>query len=658
MTRLSARLFILFLLLGMSLVVSAGPVRGDVTVFCYHDVKPIDQGDLDPDSMAVSPANLLAHFDYLHANGFHPVSMDDLIAAREGRKPLPEKAVMLTFDDGYLSFYTEVYPLLKLYRFPAVLAIVGSWTDTPEGQKVRYGNELKDRSHFATWRQIKEMQDSGLVEIASHSFDLHKGISGNPAGSQQYAAITRQYGRAGYERDDAYRQRIRADLERNSSLIAEHLGKRPRVMVWPFGAHSRETQAIARSVGMPYSFTLVDDKPNRVAHLDRVHRILISANPPVSHLAYLLNAPPESSPTRAIHVDLDYVYDADPRQVERNLDRLIERVSRFQINTVFLQAFSDPDGNGEADALYFPNRYLPVRDDLFGRVAWQLRSRTGVNVYAWMPVLAFDLGDQRMARLAVRASRETSGKGEYRRLSPFSAEARAIVRDIYADLGRYTKIQGVLFHDDAYLRDDEDAHPAALSWYRKQGLPEDIDTLRADPKLLTRWTRLKTDHLIAFTHELTEAVRRYQPDIRSARNLYARPVLESESEQWFAQQLEPFVEAYDLTAIMAMPYMEGAEDPNQWLARLADEVKGRLPPFDPARPGRSSLAKVMLELQARDWRSGQPVDSRLLHGQVSFLLESGFNNIGYYPDDFHNNQPDQEIMNTVFSLRTFPYLQR
>ena len=52
-------------------------------------------------------------------------SVDDLLAARDGRKALPEKAVLLTFDDGYESFYTRVFPILKAFRFPAVLALVG-----------------------------------------------------------------------------------------------------------------------------------------------------------------------------------------------------------------------------------------------------------------------------------------------------------------------------------------------------------------------------------------------------------------------------------------------------------------------------------------------------------------------------------------------------
>src|SRR3546814_10193070 len=83
---------------------------------------------------------------------------------------------------------------------------------------------------------------------------------------------------------------------------------------------------------------------------------------------------------RAVHVDLDYVYDPDPAQTDRNLGILVQRIADMGVNTVFLQAFADPEGDGLVRSLYFPNRWLPMRADLFNRVAWQLRNRTGVRV--------------------------------------------------------------------------------------------------------------------------------------------------------------------------------------------------------------------------------------------------------------------------------------
>ena len=78
-----------------------------------------------------------------------------------------------------------------------------------------------------------------------------------------------------------------------------------------------------------------------------------------------------------MHVDLDYVYDPDPAQQTQNINRLIQRVYDMKISHVFLQAFADPQGDGRIKALYFPNRRLPVRADLFNFVSRQLQTRAG-----------------------------------------------------------------------------------------------------------------------------------------------------------------------------------------------------------------------------------------------------------------------------------------
>ena len=61
----------------------------------------------------------------------------------------------------------------------------------------------------------------------------------------------------------------------------------------------------------------------------------------------------------------------------KNVGALVQRIHDLQISTVFLQAFADPDASGIARQVYFPNSQLPVRADLFNRVAWQIKTRTG-----------------------------------------------------------------------------------------------------------------------------------------------------------------------------------------------------------------------------------------------------------------------------------------
>lgn len=620
------------------------PARAqEFMTLCYHDV--VDRLPA-PKADTISSTRLVQHFDWLRANGYTVVSIDDLLAARDGKRPLPAKAVLLTFDDGYESFYSRVFPLLKAFGYHAVLAVEGSWVDAPPDATVHYGNQVVPRSKFISWRQLREVQASGLVEIASHSYNLHHGIIANPQGNLEPAMTSRAYdpqtGR--YEDDATMLARIRTDLARNSNLLKQRLGVRPRVMVWPFGRFNQPGMKIAAELGMPVTLTL-ESGTSHTEDLQHIRRYLVPGDQKLEDLVWNMYHPDRVDPLRVIQVDLDYVYDKDPAQQKRNLDRLLDRIKDMHINTVFLQAFADPDGNGTADALYFPNRYLPVRADLFNRVAWQLKTRAGVKVYAWMPVLGYELGDPELT--VQTAPQGTPSTPAYRRLSPFNPKARAIVSGIYEDLARYAEFEGILFHDDGYLTDFEDASPTALAWYRDHWqLPGDIDAIHKDPALMQRWNRDKTEELINWTDALAKRVRVWRPTIKTARNLYAEVVLNPASEAWYAQNMKLTLARYDFAAVMAMPYLEGAQKPEQWLQGLVDAAK-RYP---------HGLERTIFELQSVDWRDhSKTVPASTLVQQMRLLQRLGAVNFGYYPDDFIGNHPQAKALHRGISLQTYPY---
>ena len=613
-------------------------------VLCYHDVQ--EDVRLNPDPYAVDNAQLVAQFAWMKDNGYRVVSLDDVIVAREGRRALPAKAVMLTFDDGYRSVYTRVFPLLKLFNYPAIVALSGRWLDAAPGETVEYEGKQIARERFLSWEQIREMADSGLVEMASHSYDLHRGIPANPQGSLIPALIAHRYDNGRYEDEPAHIARLRADFARNSTLIESKAGRRPRVMVWPFGRDSIQAIAVARELGMPVTMSLVSGANNLKDDLSRIRRDELVHNPPLRDFISVVSKDPDPLPERVVQVDLDYVYDADPRQQQANIDGLLDRILALRVTTVYLQAFADADGNGQAEAMYFPNRHLPLRADLFSYVAWQLSTRAFVKVYAWMPVLAFELPSTNSAAALTVQSADAdaaSAHPRYRRLSPFSADAQRVIGEIYEDLARHASFDGLLFHDDAVLDDFEDASPAALQTYREWGLPASIEAIRSDPQLLRRWTELKTRALIDFTGELTERVRDYQGAIKTARNLYARPVLEPAAQAWFAQSLPDFLAAYDYTAVMAMPLMEGAAKPDAWLDALVRKVS--------AEPG--ALKKTVFELQSMDWNTRERVPTRTLAGQMNRLQRLGAINFGYYPDDFHADHPGLAGIKPAISLQSF-----
>ncbi|HLF97624.1 MAG TPA: poly-beta-1,6-N-acetyl-D-glucosamine N-deacetylase PgaB [Methylococcaceae bacterium] len=612
------------------------------TVISYHDVVDAPPGDSNPLSTEVSTRNLEAQFAWLKNSAYRVVAIQDVVDAAQGKKSLPEKSIVLIFDDGYLSFYTKVLPLLKKYRYPAVTAVVGRWLEKDGAQ------DMPPRENLMTWEQIRAAQRSGLVEVASHSYDLHHGIPGNPQGNQQAAAVTRLYDAAAgrYESDDEYRRRLGEEMQKSADFIFQNTGRRPRLMVWPYGEYNAIALEASREAGMPLTVTLRDGV-NTLADLSAMRRLLITRNPPIEQFTEIVTTQRAHRPLHVAHLDLDYIYDPDPAQTERNLSALLDRVRSMKINTVYLQAYADPDGDGNAEALYFPNRHLPLRSDLFNRVAWQLKTRTGVKVYAWMPVMAYK--DAKIpADWYVQEWRDGQvqhARHIYQRLSPYRPEARRFVGEIYEDLAKHASFDGILFHDDGILSDYEDASPAALDYAQGVwGLPGDVAQLHGSPALRLAWAQGKTELLAQFTDELAERVRVYRPDIKTARNLYALPLLFPDSEEWYAQSFPAFLKHYDYVAIEAMPFMEKAAKPDEWLTDLAKKAA--------AQPG--GLDKTVFELQSVDWNTGQKIPSPVFFGQMELLAKLGARHIGYYPDNVFENQPPIEDLEEHFKLPGMP----
>lgn len=617
----------------------------DVTVLCYHDVRD-DVGatdmnaakrpgqiyagysNLDPDQYAISTRNLASQFDWLASHGYHVISLQQLIDARHGKTKLPDHAVMLTFDDGLKSSYSKVFPLLKAYGYHAVVAVVGAWADLGPGQKVDYDYRTFTRDDFASWEELREMDRSGLVEIASHSWGLHQGIMADPQGNLIPAVLTHAYNvkTHQYETDAEYSARIRTDLTRSLKEIEKQIGHAPRAIMWPYGAYTQPADEIAKSLGLSATFTLnlPVTFPNRrfgLTGLTAIPRLVMESNPSPGDLDWSLKHLQLRSNVRAVQVDLDYVYDPNPAQQERNLSALLDRIKKLHPTQVWLQAFADPDGSGAPSSVYFPNRVLPVRADLFARVAWQLRTRCGVEVYAWMTSLAWQLPDKGLqSRLQIKPKTGVAPE-EPVRLNPFLPQTRRIIGEVFEDLGRSTPVAGILFSDDAILRDTDDLGP------------------EAPPPGPNR-----TQALIQFTNELADHVRHWSPELATARNLFAEPVMNPKAESWFAQSLPAFLSNYNLTAVMAMPELEKAGRPKKWLTVLVKRVANHP----------NGIQKTVFEVQAVDWRQKRALGTRKFTEQIKILQSRGALHLAYYPDDFEKNSPALESLIPAFSVSANP----
>jgi peptidoglycan/xylan/chitin deacetylase (PgdA/CDA1 family) len=354
----------------------------------FHDVAD-SASELDSD--AVTTARLAQFFDWLKGTGWTAVSLDDLAAAHRGTRPLPDKAILITFDDGYKSLYTRVFPLLKIYRYPIVSALVGIWmAEGDAAGTVSYGGDRRvPRSNFITWTEAREMQASGLVEFASHSYAMHRGVQANPQGSMTPSAVTWRYDPATrrYADDQDHVARIRADLVRSRGEMAANLGRAPRAMVWPFGRYTGRGLEVAKQLGFSFSLTL-EAEASYTSDLFAIHRYFPTRNPSLGEIVDNLRFDAPQPRTRRIAcLRLDAMAAMGAGAQDEALGRLIEDVRKLGANTVMIHAYAALSSPGAPlGDVFFPTSLRPLKADLLSRVSWQLRGRAGVEVYTHLPI--------------------------------------------------------------------------------------------------------------------------------------------------------------------------------------------------------------------------------------------------------------------------------
>lgn len=127
-----------------------GPI--DVPIMMYHIIGPPDRPEND--ALAVSEADFAAQMSYLDCAGYTPITMERLFEAFDGKSALPEKPIILTFDDGWAGQYTHGLPILQQHGFVGSFGIVTGFVD--------------QGGPYVTWAQIEEMSEVGM-EMMSHT---------------------------------------------------------------------------------------------------------------------------------------------------------------------------------------------------------------------------------------------------------------------------------------------------------------------------------------------------------------------------------------------------------------------------------------------------------------------------------------------------------
>ena len=180
------------------------PVRNTkLYVLMYHHVVPDGTNCND---WTITESRLREDLQWLKDNGYTWVLPRELAAG----EPLPEKAVMVTFDDGYASNYHLAYPIFQELEAKAVISVIT--------KRIEDG-----KSDYLTWDMCREMNNSGLVEFGSHTHDLHNG------------QIVNGIIRLPDETREQYEQRVFTDLLTSKELIETNLDTPVTFFAYPHG---------------------------------------------------------------------------------------------------------------------------------------------------------------------------------------------------------------------------------------------------------------------------------------------------------------------------------------------------------------------------------------------------------------------------------------
>jgi peptidoglycan/xylan/chitin deacetylase (PgdA/CDA1 family) len=193
--------------------------RSAIPVLMYHEIATRSQ---TASRLAVSPAAFAAQLAHLHAAGFSTLTAADLMTALAEGTELPERPVVITFDDGFADFHAQALPELQRYGFTATVFVTTGWIQDAgsDSAGLRPGQML-------SWSQILEAADAG-IEIGAHS-------------------------RTHPQLDQMDGHSLRRELADSKSSLEDRLGRPVPGLAYPFGYSDAQVRRITREVGHRYA---------------------------------------------------------------------------------------------------------------------------------------------------------------------------------------------------------------------------------------------------------------------------------------------------------------------------------------------------------------------------------------------------------------------
>ncbi|MCX5678401.1 MAG: polysaccharide deacetylase family protein [Candidatus Omnitrophica bacterium] len=197
-----------------------------VPVLMYH---AIDYND-KVTKLSVSPESFEKQMKFLHENKYNVVTLEKLVSYIKNKDKIPPKTVVITLDDGFYNNYQFAYPVLKKYDIPATIFVIVEKIGQPG---------------WLSWKDIKEMSDSGVITIGSHTLS-HKWLT------------------------DLGTKQLKSELSLSKAMLEEKIGKPVNVLCYPIGAHN---QRVEREAGLAGYTCAVATNPGRFSPIDDIYSI-------------------------------------------------------------------------------------------------------------------------------------------------------------------------------------------------------------------------------------------------------------------------------------------------------------------------------------------------------------------------------------------------
>jgi len=205
-------------------------VARSIPILTYHHINTIKE-----DMVTVRVDHFEAQMAFLHRQGYRTLFIHELVSLLRGDHPAPTRAVALTFDDGYRDNYRFAFPILKKFGLKATIFVVTGWMakdragPSPEQTVTHHQcQELVEQGRAAeialTWDEAREMEESGLIRIESHTHTHVKNLY----------------------RDHST---LKINLKISQQTFSNHLKRTSSILCWPGGRYDAQSLAVARESG-------------------------------------------------------------------------------------------------------------------------------------------------------------------------------------------------------------------------------------------------------------------------------------------------------------------------------------------------------------------------------------------------------------------------